>query len=346
MSLVGIIANPASGKDIRRIVGNAITVDNQQKLNIVKRILVALTASGVDQVWVMPDQFGFGRRALKDLAARPDVQHAVRVLDMPFDNLPEDTPLAAERMRQAGADCIIVLGGDGTCRLVAKTSGDVPLIPISSGTNNVVPDFIEGTVAGLAAAHLCRLDQSDRRSLCWQHKHLVVQVNGAEVEHALVDVAVVNTAHVGSRAVWEPQLIRQVFVTRADPAHIGISSVIGMARAIDARTPQGAWVQTGQGQQTVQTTILPGELVEMQISPIETMLPDVLYPLIDHRPVALALDGERELVLYAGDQAGVMLRCDGPWLVDVHATLKDALRKEQYLRQLSAAGQDGLSKPA
>ncbi len=45
MSLVGIIANPASGKDIRRIVGNAITVDNQQKLNIVKRILVALTAS-------------------------------------------------------------------------------------------------------------------------------------------------------------------------------------------------------------------------------------------------------------------------------------------------------------
>ena len=337
MSLVGIIANPASGKDIRRIVGNAITVDNQQKLNIVKRILVALTASGVDQVWIMPDQFGFGRRALKDFATRLDVQRAVQVLDMPFDNLPEDTPLAAGQMRKAGADCVIVLGGDGTCRLVAKTSGDVPLIPISSGTNNVVPDFIEGTVAGLAAAHLCRLDQSERRSLCWQHKRLVVQVNGVDVEHALVDVAVVETAHVGSRAVWEPHLIRQVFVTRADPVHIGISSVIGMVRAIDARFPQGAQVQTGQGQQIVQTTILPGELVKMQISPIETMLPDVLYPVIDHRPATLALDGERELVLYAGDRAGVMLRSDGPWLVDVHATLKDALLKDQYLQQLPAA---------
>jgi len=34
VSLVGIIANPASGKDIRRLVSQAITVGNQQKVNV------------------------------------------------------------------------------------------------------------------------------------------------------------------------------------------------------------------------------------------------------------------------------------------------------------------------
>ncbi len=249
MSLVGIIANPASGKDIRRIVGNAITVNNQQKLNIIKRILVALAGSGVDQILIMPDQFGFGKRSLNDLKNRQDVQQAVQLIDMPFENLAEDTTLAAARMVQAGADCIIVLGGDGTCRLVAKTTGNVPLLPISSGTNNVVPQFIEGTVAGLAAAHLAQQPAGERTALCWQHKRLVIHINGEEVDHALVDAAVIDTPYVGSRAVWEPDLIRQVFVTRADPVHIGISSIIGMVQAIDPRQPQGACVSTG-GRQT------------------------------------------------------------------------------------------------
>lgn len=41
MSSIGIIANPASGKDIRRLVSYATTIDNQEKVNIVKRIVLA-----------------------------------------------------------------------------------------------------------------------------------------------------------------------------------------------------------------------------------------------------------------------------------------------------------------
>lgn len=331
MPLVGIIANPASGKDIRRIVGNAITVDNQQKLNIVKRIVVALAGSGVEQILVMPEQFGFGKRARKDLSTRPEVQQAVQVLDMPYDNQAEDTAQAAARMRQAGADCIIVLGGDGTVRLAAQTCGDVPLIPISSGTNNVVPEFIEGTVAGLAAAHLSAQSHESRRTFCWQHKRLVVIVNGQEVDHALVDAAVVDTAYVGSRAVWDPALIRQVFVTRAAPTCIGISSIIGMVKFVDPHSPEGAWVKTGEGACLVQTTILPGELVRMPIGPIETMLPGVSYPVVAPRPVVIALDGERERVLYDQDQASIVLQPNGPWLVDVAKTLQHALQEKKYL---------------
>ena len=34
MASIGIIANPASGKDIRRLVSYATTIDNQEKVNI------------------------------------------------------------------------------------------------------------------------------------------------------------------------------------------------------------------------------------------------------------------------------------------------------------------------
>ena len=48
-TLVGIIANPASGKDIRRLVAHATTIDNQGKVSIVRCALVGLGAAGVDR---------------------------------------------------------------------------------------------------------------------------------------------------------------------------------------------------------------------------------------------------------------------------------------------------------
>ena len=53
-------------------------------------------------------------------------------------------------MRAAGAAAIVVLGGDGTHRVVAKACGDVPLCALSTGTNNAFPEMREATVAGLA----------------------------------------------------------------------------------------------------------------------------------------------------------------------------------------------------
>ena len=40
MSKVGIIANPASGKDIRRLVSQATTISNTEKTDIVKRVKI------------------------------------------------------------------------------------------------------------------------------------------------------------------------------------------------------------------------------------------------------------------------------------------------------------------
>ena len=53
-TLVGIIANPASGKDIRRLVAHGSTFDNNEKINIVRRVLLGLAAAGVSEVAVSP----------------------------------------------------------------------------------------------------------------------------------------------------------------------------------------------------------------------------------------------------------------------------------------------------
>ena len=39
MGPIGIIANPASGKDIRRLVAHASVFDNQEKRNILRRAI-------------------------------------------------------------------------------------------------------------------------------------------------------------------------------------------------------------------------------------------------------------------------------------------------------------------
>ena len=50
MIAVGIIANPASGKDIRRLIAHGSVFDNHEKVNIDRRVMLGLEAMGVEQV--------------------------------------------------------------------------------------------------------------------------------------------------------------------------------------------------------------------------------------------------------------------------------------------------------
>ncbi len=67
MVTVGIIANPSSGKDIRRIVAQGWVVSNQEKIAIVRRLLRGLEAAGVAHVLFMPEPLGIGHAALEAL---------------------------------------------------------------------------------------------------------------------------------------------------------------------------------------------------------------------------------------------------------------------------------------
>ena len=58
MLTIGIIANPASGKDIRRLVTHASVYDNLEKAHILRRVFLALDAVGIQEVTYMPDYDG------------------------------------------------------------------------------------------------------------------------------------------------------------------------------------------------------------------------------------------------------------------------------------------------
>jgi len=118
LATVGIIANPASGKDIRRLVALGLTVDNNEKVNVVRRILTGLHASGVDQVVFMPDYFAIGRKALDGL----HLDLPASILDMRVRGTQQDSTDAARIMAEMGCGCIVTLGGDGTNRAVSGSS--------------------------------------------------------------------------------------------------------------------------------------------------------------------------------------------------------------------------------
>ncbi len=200
----------------------------EKKLNIVKRVLIGAHAAGTREVMIMPDRYGIGNQSIHDLKNQyPEAIAGVSVLEMPLDDSGIDSILAAEAMVTWGADCIITLGGDGTVRVAAKGADTVPLLPISTGTNNVIPEFIEGTIAGMAAGHFSTTPDDKKKAFIDRQKKLNVLVNGKIADTALVDIAVIADQHVGSRAVWEPDRLLQVAVTRAAPTNIGFTSIIG-----------------------------------------------------------------------------------------------------------------------
>src|SRR5574337_1960135 len=59
--LVGIIANPVSARDIRRVVANANSLQLADRVNIVLRALAALAACGVRRVLIGQARASFGQ---------------------------------------------------------------------------------------------------------------------------------------------------------------------------------------------------------------------------------------------------------------------------------------------
>jgi predicted polyphosphate/ATP-dependent NAD kinase len=275
----------------------------------------------------MPDTFGIGVQAIHDLHRRqPEVVSGVNLLDIEITGSPFDSTRSARLLHEIGASCIITLGGDGTIRVAAKGCGDTPLLPVSTGTNNVLPQFIEGTIAGIAAGLFAKQSSFPLHDLCYRSKRFDILVNGIVVDIALVDVGLVSSQFIGSRAIWDAGTLRQIAVTRASPASIGLSAVVGLVKPVGIQDLFGAMATIGADGRSceVLAPLGPGLIVPIPIREINILEPDKPYPLLPERPLVLALDGEREITLQPGEQASIILRTDGPWIVDVDRVLKSA----------------------
>ena len=340
MSLVGIIANPASGKDIRRLVAFGSVFDNQEKVRIVRRVLLGLAAVEVGQICYMPDYFGIVERAV----ARIEIPAKVFPLQFKIQNSQEDSTRAAEIMAQMGANCIVTLGGDGTNRAVVKGTASVPILPISTGTNNVFPAMVEGTIAGLAAGLVAReLVPLSESTLA--HTRLEVVVDGQPLDLALVDAVVYDDVFIGSRAVWDMSKVHTVFLNRAAPDNIGLSSIGGLLHPVGPDEPAGLCLELGDSGRPVTAPVAPGMIRKVHVRNQRVIHFDEEVP-IRLAPSVLALDGEREVEIRKGQPAAVRLSRSGPKVVDVTRTMMAAMTRKLLALETEAGIRASAAKSA
>ena len=318
---VGIIANPASGKDIRRLVAHGSVFDNNEKVNIIERVLLGLDALGIQQVLAMPDISGLVRQA-RDKAK---VDLTVHLLDITLQNNAQDSTKAAHLMAQAGVGCIVTLGGDGTNRAVTRGCGYVPLVPISTGTNNAFPVMVEGTLAGLAAAVVAQRVPGVREEGIRLARRLDVFRNGELIDFALIDVVVYAERFVASGAIWDSQKIRTVVLSEPHPGTIGASAIGGYLAEAPINGELGMWVELGSGGQSVLAPLAPGLITELPIRSWR-WLKVGQSGVVNYAPAVLALDGEREIPIKPDQQIEIRLSQNGPHVVDVKAVLRAASR--------------------
>src|SRR4051812_16045095 len=179
---VGIIANPDAGRDVRRLLGHASTSTIADKVGVVRRVAIGAVRAGADRLLVLPDPHGICRRALS--TAQLDVE--VEEIQVPRTHDERETVAAAELLRQQRAQVVVVLGGDGTNRAVARGWQDAPIVALSTGTNNVFPSHLEPTVAG-SAAGLVAAGRLDLAEVASRVKTVHVEIEDERDDLALID---------------------------------------------------------------------------------------------------------------------------------------------------------------
>ena len=341
MTKVGIIANPAASKDIRRLVAQGRVIPDWEKVNTVRRALMGLQSVGIDQVVAMPDSSHLCERARDD----SQLHLQLSLLDMPTFHTEGDTIKAAALMTEEGVTCLITLGGDGTNRAVACGSSSVPIVPISTGTNNVFPQMVEGTLAGLVAG----LVADGRLQTDWVavfSKTLAVYVDGNYRDLALVDIALSRERYVATRAIWDLSTLYEVFLTRAEPASIGLSSVgarlqhvslndVGGLRYVldhGSSESQENWNEAQQsanvadpstGMSSVLAPVAPGMVSLVSIAHWER-LAEGRRVALEPRHSSVALDGERAFTVTPLQQVEISVQRNGPPVVQVERALQIA----------------------
>ncbi|MEL6233395.1 MAG: NAD(+)/NADH kinase [Pseudomonadota bacterium] len=330
MSKVGIIANPVSARDIRRIVSHAGNLPINDRANILLRMLTGLARMGVTDVLVMPENGGIRTHLMRTIARETKLGTArfpgVRYLDMPVTGTSEDSAEAARRMRDLGVGAIVVLGGDGTNRVVVSCCGNTPVAGVSTGTNNAFPEMREPTITGLAVG-LAVTGKVPCGHAFSYNKRLEVMVNGRR-EIALVDVAIVTDRFVGARAIWKTESFRDLFVTFGAPDGIGMSSIVGLLAPLDRQTPEGRRLRLlplDTARKKIAAPIAPGLIETIGVGAVETLEPDTLY-LPSISAGSIALDGEREITFTEADDVAIRLQTDAFRSINVPGCMAYAAR--------------------
>jgi len=330
---VGIVCNPASGKDIRRLTARASVFDNQEKLAIVRRAVLGAVAAGAREFRYVPDGHGIAEIAFDEILNAPEhrgeIELVVKPVDCPGTGSALDTIRGATALQEAGCVVNLTLGGDGTNRAFTLGWSDAPLIPLSTGTNNVFPRVIEATVAG-AAAGLLATGCLPLEEIADRVKRVRVELEDGDEDHALIDAVLTSDRFIGSRALLSSDRFRTILLTRADPAGIGMTSIGGLIEPLSDEEDAGLLIEVGEGGFVLHAPIAPGCHADVPIRETRRL---ALGERVEIQGAgALAFDGERERVLKPDERATLRIERDGPWVVDVHRVHARAAREGWFHR--------------
>lgn len=310
---VGVIANPVAGKDIRRLVSAASPVSDMAKIGIIRRAVVGAVEGGAQRLLITDDRRALGLRAIDGLSLDAEVAF----LDAPPYDSGVNSQNAAAIFRDRGVGAVIVLGGDGTHRDVAKGWRNAPVVAVSTGTNNVFPRQVEATIAGQAAGVVAS-QQPPIHKVANQAKIIDVELDHGEAEQALVDIALVDESFTGSRAVWKGQSLLEMVAAIAERATVGLSSIASRVAPTTRHQPGGVHVTFGDGER-FRVPIAPGLFSEVEIASWRRLRANDVVEMSG--PGVLSFDGERDLVLASGRSALVTVSHDGLWVIDIEKVM-------------------------
>ena len=327
MTTVGLIANPLAGKDVRRFVSAASLNSDRSKIEILRRCVLGAIDAGAEKVLLANDFRNLALRAVDGLNLGSKIE------EMLFN--PEgrrtDTTEAAKIFKKEGVKSIISLGGDGTQRDLVLGWTDAPLLPISTGTNNVFPFMVDPTVAGTAAGLLAS-DELILEEVSKQAKVIHVELPNGIKDLALVDVVLVDDRLTGSRAVIKPDSVKQVLAAIANPASIGLASIAGRSNPVYFDDEAAVSVICDPtAKQGVFAPIMPGSVSDVGILEVKEVELGETIEL--NGPGALAFDGERDFVMRENESARATVLRDGPKVINPIFAIQTAAANKVFLRK-------------
>jgi hypothetical protein len=318
-----IIANPMSGRDVRRLAARATTMTHEVKRDLVARIALGLDAMGVDEIMILKEPYRVSSGALEILPLRAKV----RLLDVGVTNSAADTHAAVQAARDAGCTVIVSLGGDGTNRIISQAWPEVPLVPLSTGTNNVFPVMVEatsaGVAAGLVASGALRADEAGERC------KLVHVRTAAWQDIGVIDAVLLLRDSTGNLLPYDPERIAALVLTRAEPAAVGMSPIGGYLDPVGSADDCGLALRCGPGR-AVHAPISPGLFRTVQIASCERLPFGAGF--VFEGPGVVAFDGDRVHQLAAGEAAQVSVQRDGPLVIDVPRCIRLAAERGLFMR--------------
>lgn len=298
-----------SGRDVRRVAARASTSGHHEKQQQVTRLVLAALSQGVQEIYMAREPFRICERAVENLAEREQVT----LLKIPLRHSATDTETMMAAMWEAGCRVFIVLGGDGTSRIVARQYPEATLLPLSTGTNNVFPVFCEASIAG-AAAGLVASGKLDADEHCRRCKQIHIAANNKS-DIALIDAVLLRNDYIGSLLPFDADNIDTVILARAEPASVGVSPIGGYVMPCYFDDDFGVLAET-RGEcikHHLRVPISPGLYNPIALTEVRQVQLGETVAVTG--PGILAFDGDRSIELAEDESATLHVERDGPRVI-------------------------------